>query len=161
MFYTAISVYNLLTLSNLEDAVLLVCLVDKEKGTSIWACVLCHLGPVQLGCAQLSPSATSVSPNLYELANGGHTVVYIGQKKDRKKDLDILPYIPMYGELLKGIRIVSRLTDIGLSELSLLLLLFLGVGSWAAQAFCKSPCRPGPSHTAHPALLLGTRWCEE
>jgi hypothetical protein len=42
---------------------------------------LCHLGPVQLGCAQLSPSATSVPLNLYELANSGHTVVYTkGQK---------------------------------------------------------------------------------
>jgi hypothetical protein len=37
----------------------------------------CHLGPVQLGTAQLSLSATSVSPHLYELANDGHAVVYI------------------------------------------------------------------------------------
>jgi hypothetical protein len=46
----------------------------------------------QLGTAQLSPSAISVSPNLYELASDGYTVVYIG-RKDRKKDLDTLPYI--------------------------------------------------------------------
>jgi hypothetical protein len=48
-----------------------------------------------------------VSLNLYELANGGHTVVYT---KDRNKDLDSLPYIPMYGELREGFRAVSRPT---------------------------------------------------
>jgi hypothetical protein len=31
-------------------------------------------------------------------------------QKDRKEDLDTLPYIPMYGELRKGIRAVSRPT---------------------------------------------------
>ena len=56
--------------------------------------------PTHPGIAQLSPSATSVSLNLYELANGGHTVVYT---KGQKKDLDSLPY--MYGE--QGIRAVS------------------------------------------------------
>jgi hypothetical protein len=30
----------------------------------------------------------------YELANGGHAVVYIGQKRQKIKDLDTLPYIP-------------------------------------------------------------------
>ena len=40
---------------------------------------------------------------MYELANDGHTVVYI-DGKTRKKDLDTLPYILMYGHLLKGVR---------------------------------------------------------
>ena len=60
-----------------EDAELLVYLVDEENGHLYRRVTPCHLGPVQLGTAQLSLSATLVSPNLYELANGGHAVVYI------------------------------------------------------------------------------------
>jgi hypothetical protein len=56
------------------NAELLVYLVEEEKDIYIGG----HLGPVQLGSAQLSPSATSLSPNLYELANGGHAVIYMG-----------------------------------------------------------------------------------
>jgi hypothetical protein len=56
------------------NAELLVYLVEEEKDIYIGG----HLRPVQLGSAQLSPSAASLSPNLYELANGGHAVVYMG-----------------------------------------------------------------------------------
>jgi hypothetical protein len=73
-----------------EDAELLVSLFRKERkdiyidtldppGCLRLPCCLRHLGP-----AQLSPSATSVSPNLYELANGGHAVVYIEQKRQKE-----------------------------------------------------------------------------
>ena len=59
---------------------MLVYLVDGEKDIYIGVLVVVRL-PTQPGTAQLSPLATSVSPNLYELANGGHTVVYTkGQK---------------------------------------------------------------------------------
>jgi hypothetical protein len=62
------------------NAELLVYLVDEEKDIYIGMLRGC-LSPCQLDTAQLSPSATSVPPNLYELANGGHTVVYTkGQK---------------------------------------------------------------------------------
>jgi hypothetical protein len=48
-----------LNLSNLEDAELLVYLVDEEM--DIYIGVLARLlGPIQLGTAQLSLSATSV-----------------------------------------------------------------------------------------------------
>jgi hypothetical protein len=90
-------------MSDGEDAELLVYLVDEEMDIYIGVLVLV-LPPCQPGTAQLGPSATSVSPNLYELVNGGHSVAYIEQK--RKKDLDTLPYIPMYGKLLKGFRAV-------------------------------------------------------
>jgi hypothetical protein len=68
-----------------EDAELLVYLVDEEKGHLYRRAHAC-LPPCQPGTAQLSPSATSVSLNLYELANDGHTVVYI-ERKERKEGL--------------------------------------------------------------------------
>jgi hypothetical protein len=70
-------------MSDGEDAELLGYLVDEEMDIYIDVLVLV-LPPCQPGTAQLGPSATSVSPNLYELANGGHSVAYIEQK--RKKE---------------------------------------------------------------------------
>ena len=80
-------------MSDGEDAELLVYLVDEEMDIYIGVLAVA-LPPCQPGTAQLDPSATSVSPNLYELANGGHSMANIEQEKQRKKDLDTLPYIP-------------------------------------------------------------------
>ena len=59
---------------------MLVYLVDEEKDIYIGVHRGC-LSPCQLDTAQLSLSATSVSPDLYELANGGHTMVYTKEQK--------------------------------------------------------------------------------
>jgi hypothetical protein len=50
------------------NAELLVYLVEEEKDVYIGGCPL----------PPRTCSAISLSPNLYELANGGHAVVYMG-----------------------------------------------------------------------------------
>ena len=72
-----------MTLSDGEDAELLVYLVDEEMDIYIGVLAVA-LPPCQPGTAQLDPSATSVSPNLYELANGGHSMAYIEQERQKE-----------------------------------------------------------------------------
>ena len=75
--------FRRLDLSDGEDAELLVYLVDEEMDIYIGVLVVA-LPPCQPGTAQLDPSATSVSPNLYELANGGHSMAYIEQERQKE-----------------------------------------------------------------------------
>ena len=73
-----------MTLSDGEDAELLVYLVDEEMDIYIGVLAVA-LPPCQPGTAQLDPSATSVSPNLYELANDGHSMAYIEQERQKER----------------------------------------------------------------------------
>ena len=78
--------------------------VDEEKDIYIPRRARRGFAPTQPGTAQLSPSATSVSLNLYELANCGHTVVYTKGQKGRSRHFTVHPD---NGELRNGIRAVS------------------------------------------------------
>jgi hypothetical protein len=53
--------------------------------------------------------------SFYELANRSHNMVYI-DGKNRTKSLDTLPYILMYGKLLKGFRAVLVSVDTTLDD---------------------------------------------
>jgi hypothetical protein len=101
-----------------KDAELLVYLVDEEKDIYIGVRPLppriCPAGH----CPAESVSYLGVAESLRTSKWRPHRGLY-RTKKDRKKDLDTLPYIPMYGELLKGIRAVSRLTFLHRQESAL------------------------------------------
>jgi hypothetical protein len=62
----------------------------KWRSISACSCLLATLLAGRSPAESLSYLAVAD----YELANGGHAVVYIGQKRQKIKDLDTLPYIP-------------------------------------------------------------------